>query len=143
MLAHMHQESEGPVSDAAQTPVLPDFSRTTNPPFTAYSGIKFDADGDIYARDGTATWQKVGTWLLVGTNTDFSVSRTIDSGTLETDAGAGPLQLNADRIYDVRETLSEETHAAAGTFTIENWNGGTPNVTYDARQYSFSASVLP
>ena len=94
---------------------------------TIFSGVKFDADGNMYERQAAGGWSNVGSWLLRGTNTTFYISRTEDSGTLTTDAGAGPLQMNADRIYDVQQAIDGEKMANV-TFSISDDVSGSPVV---------------
>lgn len=134
----MHQQHHaGAPGDSANIPAL-DLERTGSGG-TVYSGIKFDSDGDIYALSASGSYNRVGTWLLSGTNTDFSINRTIDDGTLTTDAGAGDLQLNADREYDVQQATPGADKVADVTFQIRNWNAGSPNVTYSTRQLRLRA----
>ena len=67
--------------------------------------------------------------MLNGSAGDFYVSRTIDSGTLTTDAGAGPLQLNTDRDYSING-LNKTTQVS---FEISDDVSGSPvraSVTY-------------
>jgi len=72
---------------------------------TVYSGLKIDADGDLYERQPGGGWSSFGTWLLSGTNSAFYVNRTINSGSLVTDSGTGSsIILSTDRTYDVQRT---------------------------------------
>lgn len=105
-----------------------DFSRegTTAP---VYSGLRIATAGNLQARTATGSWQGIGSWLLNGSAGDFYVSRTIDSGTLTTDAGAGPLQLNTDRDYSING-LNKTTQVS---FEISDDVSGSPvraSVTY-------------
>jgi len=52
----------------------------------AYSGIKFDADGQIYAYLPLGTWSRQATWLQKGAAGAFFLSRTLDKGALFADA---------------------------------------------------------
>lgn len=134
----MRNQHTGTGGDAATVPAA-SFARTGD--VTVYSGVKFDADGDVYARSALGGWQQVGTWLLNGTNSDFSVARTINSGSLTTDAGAGDLQLNSDRSFDIQNSTPSSESTATVTFVISNWNAGSPNVTYSTRAYTFTATA--
>ena len=84
---------------------------------TVYSGVKFDADGGVYERQPSGAWSRVYTWLLSGTNSDFYIVRTISSGTLTTDDGAGPLVLSTDRTYDIQASRDKDTFV---NFEIQN-----------------------
>lgn len=75
---------------------------------TVYSGIKFGSDGGIYERQPAGGWSRKFSWLLSGTNSTFYVVRTVISGSLTTDAGAGPLVLSSDRIYDLQDSVDDE-----------------------------------
>ncbi len=101
---------------------------------TAYSGAKFASDGQVYERQAGGGWSNIGSWLLNGTNSDFYVIRTINSGSLTTDAGAGPLQLNTDRVYDIQRTTDGESRAAIEFSIVDS--GET--VVYANRQYNFN-----
>ena len=117
-------------------------SNTGDPAFgIIYSGIKFDADGDVYRRQVAGGWGRIGTWLLSGVNTDYSISRIINSGTLTTDAGSGDLQLNTDRIFDVQNSTPSSTETASILVTLSNWNGGSPDTEYDMQSYLISATM--
>lgn len=82
------------------------------------AGIKIDADGTVYSKsnDGVV-WQAVGTWLLVGANTGFWLSRTIDSGSLNIDASA-----NSPVITDVTKAnpgvVTATAHGFENTDTV-------------------------
>jgi len=65
-----------------------------------HSGVKFGLNGVLSAIQPNGGFSvRQGEWLVSGTASTFFVKRTIISGTLEVDAGAGFLQLNAARIY--------------------------------------------
>ena len=91
---------------------------------TIYSGIKLDDDGNIYARQTAGGWSSIGAWLLNGVNTGFFVKIVIDSGTLTTDGGAGPIVLSSDRIYDVQSAVGIKTTTVS--FEISNDISGSP-----------------
>lgn len=92
-----------------------------------YSGLRIGADGDLYERHPTGGWSRYGTWLFRGSAATYYVVRSVDSGVLTTDAGAGPLQLNANRDYDV-QTSSGESDAVI-QFDIADEATGTNIVT--------------
>ncbi len=77
-----------------------------------FSGVKFDTDGNMYARQSGGGWSSIGAWLVRGTVTDYYVQTNLDSGTLTTDAGDG-VQMTTDRIYDVQDTDPSETNSVA------------------------------
>ncbi len=92
---------------------------------TIYSGVKLDNDGNLYARQAAGGYTSIGSWLLNGVNSGFFVTRVIDSGTLTTDAGAGPLVLSTDREYDVRRS-GAGTKTATVSFEISDDVSGAP-----------------
>jgi hypothetical protein len=50
-------------------------------PTTAWAGIKFDSDGNLYERQEIGgAWSRYGVWLVNGTASNYYLSRTIDSG---------------------------------------------------------------
>jgi len=126
--------SGGAIGDKAQF-VSHNFDNTGSTG-TIYSGLRIDADGGLYARQEQGGWSRFGTWLLGGTNSTFYVSRTIVTGSLDTDAGAGPLQLNTDRDYDVQRSIDGEDNCTV-SFEISDDVSGSPVVA--SASYSFSA----
>ena len=113
-----------------------DFSQTGEMG-TVYSGVKFDQDGLLYARQSNGGWSAFGTWLLNGTNSDYYINRTINSGTLTGDAGTGSsITLGTDRVYDIQRT-SGGTSTAQVDFEIVLVSG---DVVQTGISYSFLAS---
>ena len=104
---------------------------------TIYSGLKFDTDGNLYARQTAGGWSSIGPWLLNGTAGDFTVVRTIDTGTLTTDAGASVV-MSAARTYDVQVTTGSKESTVQ--FDIELT--ASPGVSLANRTYLFSANNL-
>ena len=104
---------------------------------TCFAGIKVDSDGALYQRQANGGYSAInGEWLVNGTPATFYVSRTIVSGTLTTDAGAGPLQLNVDREYDVQQ-VTPGTKTATISIDISDDVSGTPIL--DSAQFVFRA----
>jgi len=106
---------------------------------TIYSGVQFHSNGLIYERQAEGTWSTFGSWLLSGTNTTFWLRRTIDSGSLTTDAGGsvGDLrQMDTTREYDVQRNSNGEKRCAV-TFTIVN---AADNATFATRTYTLEAN---
>lgn len=104
-----------------------------------WSGIRFGSDGTVYRQSATGSWQAAGTWLFSGNASDYYLSRTIDSGTLnETDAGAGPLQMNSNRDYNISRS-SNGTKSTTVSFEISSDVSGTPVVA--SRTYTPFADV--
>ncbi len=88
---------------------------------SVYSGVKFDADGSMYAYNAGGSLANIGTWLVSGTNSTYYLVTTIDSGALTTDAGRGPLQLNTTRTYNcIDSVVNGAAVEAVVTFTIED-----------------------
>lgn len=104
------------------------------------AGIKIDADGSVYTKSNNGVWQVVATWLLVGPNTAWWVSRTIDSGTLTTDAGAGPLVCSSDREYSIANVILSSTKTVTLTLELSNSDTGSPVIS--AVQYLIEAQLL-
>ena len=128
---------------ASAAAVRPAFSgntfseRTEVPPCNA--GIKLDNDGNIYSKQSNGTWSQVGTWLLSGAAAGFWASSTVDSGTLDTDAGAAFLVLTSDREYSVLNNISSSERITFVTLKISSDSSGSPVVA--TRQYRILALV--
>lgn len=123
MLVHQNQETEGVGSATVKVN-----SRTvsnTNFNDECSSGIVFGSDGvlsRIQFNGGTSAI--TGEWLVSGLSSNFYVERTIDSGTLQTDPGAGFLQLNATRSYE-NQTSQVGVKTTVVTFQVASDAGGT------------------
>lgn len=125
----------GSVSDAVQLPennFRNDGQELVSP---SYSGLKIDADGGLYESTPGGGWSRYATWLLAGTNTTYYVSRTVAEGSLTVDAGAGPLQCNADREYYI--TTDGPLKITTVAFELSNDSSGSPIVARAI--YTFSA----
>ena len=124
MLVHQTQTSEG---SAGNTINIKDRTVDNELIFDSpcHSGIRLGSDGVLQtfqANGGLST--KQGEWLVSGTASTFYVQRTIISGTLEVDAGAGFLQLNANRDYDNKKS-TEGTKITVVFFEIADSAAGT------------------
>lgn len=137
MLLSYRHSTEGPPGSAAVIPSVISFNNTEDAGFTAYSGVKFDADGDVYRRQRFGAWGRVGTWLFSGTNSAFHIHRTVSSGSLTTDGNDDQI-LSTDRIYDIQNTTPSSTASVTVTFRISNV---ADSVTYSTRAYTFNAIV--
>lgn len=102
-----------------------------------FAGIRIDSDGSVYSlsNDGV-TYSFVGAWLLNGLNSEVQIVRTIDSGTLSADAGAGPLVLTSDRDYEVQECVAENESVAVITLELQRVSD---SVALASRQYTLTA----
>ena len=129
--------TSGANTEVVQLPVYTLFSNTGTSG-TIYSGIRFGADGNLYRRQMGGGWSVFDQWLVNGLSSGFYVSRTVNSGTLTQDAGAGPLQMNTNRDYDV-QTAVEQVVTASVSFSISSDISGTP-VVAGPRVYNFSAT---
>ncbi len=92
---------------------------------TCHSGIQLDNDGILYliqANNGISA--VIGEWNINGAVANFFVQRTIISGTLEIDPGAGFLVLSTDRIYDNQKS-SVGVKTTEVFFEISDDAGGT------------------
>ena len=105
MLVHQIQDSEGAVTSAVNlTTRTIENSVTTG---DCHSGIRLDNAGVAFTKNANnSNSQITGEWLLAGSAAGFFVQRTIISGTLDTDPGAGFLQLNATRTYAILQSSS-------------------------------------
>lgn len=99
MLVHQHHVSEGSVSASVNLEnrtVLGDGASGT-----IHSGIRTGSAGVLFRIQPNGGFSAIsGEWLLSGGPAGFYIQRTIISGTLEVDAGAGWLQMNTNRDYD-------------------------------------------
>jgi len=102
-----------------------------------YSGLKLAADGLLYERQADGGWSSFGAWLLNGTNSGFYVSMVVTGGSLSTDAGAGPLVLSTDRIYDVQQ-VGPGSETAQLDLEISTDVSGSPVVA--SNTYFFDAT---
>lgn len=92
-----------------------------------FSGIRFGADGNLYRRQFNGGLSRFATWLFSGAASTYYLSRTINTGTLDTDAGAGPLQMNTNRDYDIQLAFTG-VETCTVSFEISNDVSGSPVV---------------
>jgi len=139
MLSHFIQSSWGTGINAVTFPTT-DFANVGDPiDGTIFSGVRFSSDGKVYRRTALGAFQSIGAWLLIGTNTTFFLSRTIDVGTLNTDSGTIQ-QMNANLDYDVQETDPGGQTLATVSFKIYDNNTETTQNGFPVSQaYSFDA----
>jgi hypothetical protein len=128
---HFNHESEGAISQSVSIP-SGSFENPQNTPFIVFSGVRFGADGNVSRRQSAGGWSVIGSWLKSGSAASFYLSRVVIAGVLDTDAGVGPLQMNADRIYDIQNSATE---SATVTFNISDDVSGSPVV--DSELYDF------
>jgi len=143
MLNHMiHDTWEQAVVNVVTFPTH-NFNRAgqLEPP-TVFSGVKFDSDGFVYARQTAGGFTNIGAWLVNGTNSTFFLSRTITVGPLTTDAG-DVVQMNTDRIYDIQQSNCSEVKLAFINFSIYDNGSETPGGIFPVQAtYGFSAFRL-
>jgi len=105
MLTHQAWQSEG--TGVPTVNIVSDTIFNGRTSGTCHAGVSLGSDGvlsEIQAGGGFSA--VIGQWLVNGTASDFFVQRTIISGTLQVDPGAGFLQLNADRTYDSQRSTA-------------------------------------
>ncbi len=102
---------------------------------TVFSGLRFDSDGNLYARQTAGGLSSLGAWLLSGTAGDFTLVRTIDSGSLTTDAGAS-VTMGSDRDFDIQVNANRHKITQV-TYDIELT--AAPGVSLVNRTYTFEA----
>ncbi len=90
----------------------------------SYSGVKFGSDGNMYKHQVNGGWSNAGAWLLKGTASSYYLQRVINAGSLDNDAGDG-VQLNADREYDIIQSVPFSAKTATVTFEISTDAPGT------------------
>jgi len=95
------------------------------PSGTAYSGVKFDNDGNLYVLRGTNNYGLLTAWLVKGSASSFYISRVIQSGSLNVDAGAGPIIMSTDRLYSIQRIFEGEQNATID-FEISSDVSGAP-----------------
>lgn len=114
-----------------------DFSRIGGSP-PVYSGVKFGADGNQYARQSNGGYSNMGAWLIKGAAASYYLQMVLNSGTLTTDDGDGQ-QMNGDLEYDVQDSSAgSQTANATVTFEISTDAPGT-TVVAGPRALSFEA----
>ena len=104
-----------------------------------YAGVKLDSDGGLYCMTPDGQWSFVDSWLLTGANTVHQVVRTIDSGTLSTDAGAGPLALSSDRSYEIINASWSTVKTTLITLELQLVSDSS---FVDSRQYTLEAELI-
>ena len=133
MLVHQTWETEAVASDTVK--LTDRLVSNTSVAGTVHSGVRLDSLGQLFtfqAEGGTSA--VIGEWLVSGTPADFYVQRTITSGTLEVDPGAGFLQLNTTRSYD-NQKASVGVKTTVVFFEISSDVSGVPIVATATHTY--------
>ncbi len=135
MLVHQTQESEGSV--AAFVNVTDRSINSARASGTCHSGIRVGSDGILYKIQANGGFSAIsGEWLPVGIPANFYVQKTILSGTLEVDPGAGFLQCNTNRDYDNQKS-SAGTKVTEIFLEFSSDVSGVPIV--DTATYTFTS----
>lgn len=136
-MQHQIHSSEGDPGDTVVLTDLTIINLTVGG--TCSAGIKVDADRTLYRQQANGGWSAIsGEWLMRGVSSDFYVSMSVDSGSLTLDAGAGPLQLNTDRIYNL-DQVGIGSSTVTITLSISDDVSGSPVVA--SAQFTFSPQV--
>lgn len=106
---------------------------------TCQANVKCDNDGDWYESNNTGGYStSEGNWLVTGLNSEVWVERTLDVGTLTTDAGTGRLVCSTDRIFGVSRSSAGSKQC---TLTFEFFDAavggnslGSKQIILDAEQ---------
>ncbi len=93
-----------------------------------YAGVKFDGDGNLYVRQSNGSYGAAEAWLVSGSAGTFYLSRSIFSGTLNDDAGSGPMVMSSDRVYSIEQDFEGEAKITEIDFEISNDSSGSPIV---------------
>lgn len=88
------------------------------------SGVRFGSDGNVYRANQDGVWQYAATWLLKGTASNYYIARTVNEGSLDTDAGTD-LVLSTNRDYYITQTMYGAPLTCDVSFSITNSGGGT------------------
>ena len=125
----------GPAVDTSVITDLENFRVFSSP---CYARVKCDNDGDWYESNNAGSYSAAeGTWLTSGLNSEVWIERTIDSGTLTTDAGSGRLACSVDRVFDVqRSTFGAKTC----TLTFEFWDAASGGNSLGTKQIVLTAN---
>jgi len=100
----------------------------SNPSSTCHSGVDFSSTGVLSTIQANGGFSAVmNEWLNSGAASGFYLQRTILSGTLEVDAGAGWLQLSTSRTYD-NQKVSAGIKTTEVFFELSSDVSGTPLV---------------
>ena len=100
----------------------------SNPSSTCHSGVDFSSTGVLCTIQANGGFSAVmNEWLNSGSASGFYLQRTILSGTLGVDAGAGWLQLSTSRTYD-NQKVSAGIKTTEVFFELSSDVSGTPLV---------------
>jgi hypothetical protein len=128
-----HSIRSGALSTGAILPACDTVMVSSTKPCKA--GIKIDADGNVYTMLENGTYSQCGTWLLAGTNSTYTLVRTLDSGSLTTDSGASTL-LSSDAAFTISNPSIGTTKTTVITLDMTVTAGGA---IVDSRQYTLVA----
>jgi len=108
---------------------------------TCYAGVQYDNSGEEYKRSNTGTWQGTsrGAWLDGGSVGGVWIERTINSGSLNTDALAVRLNLGTQRNFGLnRATPGTDTC----NITFDFYNAASGGDLLDSVTFDISAQYI-
>jgi len=129
----------GTVSSYSASPVGGTISRTRS--INCYARVRFGSDGIEYwtvSSGGAAYSQDKGAWMDTGANTNYWVERTINSGTLQTDSGAGRLAMTVNRDFGCLDT-TDNGIAVTANVTFRFYDAASGGNQVGSATYDFSA----
>ena len=108
-----------------------------------YSGVRIDADNNIYTRSNTGVWSVSQSGWVTGSGkspADVWVERTIDSGSFTNDGiGATRIQCNVD--HEVTNTDTDSgASAEAGVMTVSFYDASSGGTLLDTAVFDISAN---
>jgi len=127
------------LSAYSASPVGGTISRTRS--INTYARVRFGSDGIEYwtpSGGGPGYTLNKGAWMDTGANTNYWVERTINSGTLSTDAGAGRLAMTSNRDFGCIDTTDNGSPVTANV-TFDFWDAATGGVKVGSATYTFTA----
>lgn len=98
--------------------------------------VRVDNDGDLYESDGDGVFTSYETWLDLGLNSQVWVERTIISGSLSVDAGAGRLTCTADRVWGVVQSFEGQRNCV---IDLDFWDAASGGVLLDTQRVDLEA----
>ena len=129
----------GSVSSFSASPQGGSIIRTRS--LTTYARVRFGSDGIEYwtpVTSGAGYTLSQGLWMDTGANTNYWVERTINSGTLSTDAGAGRLAMTTNRDFGVIDS-SDNGVAVHANVTFRFYDAASGGVEVGSATYAFEA----
>ena len=132
-------QAAGPVESPPEVSANSANISTIGPDNPVVAGLQINSSGVEWSSNAAGSYNVGrGVWLDSGLNSEVWVERTIDSGTLDVDAGSGRLVLSTTRTYEKHDATIPGGSQTC-TVTYDYWDAASGGNLLDSVQIVHTA----